>query len=247
MLVTASDMKNGFGQYLKHVIEESGEIIVTKNNSRVARLVPYVSDIERYERVMEHAVQHDYSHKTISYEEFMEIYEKSNARMEFINGEVVMMSSPSMEHQQTLGDLYMLFKQFFKGKPCQPFLAPLDIHFYKKDIRDPDVMQPDLVVICDAGEKTNAKGRYMGTPALTLEILSPGTRSIDLVYKLNTFMMSGVGEYWLVDPQNRHIILYRFEDLQIVEYATVRKGEVAKSWHFDGLQVAVDELWTSFG
>ncbi len=177
----------------------------------------------------------------------MEIYEKTSARMEFINGEIVMVSSPNMEHQQTLGDLYMQFKQFFRGMPCQPFLAPLDIHFYKKDIRDPDVMLPDLLVICDAGEKTNEKGRYMGTSALTLEILSPSTHSIDLVYKLNTFMMSGVSEYWLVDPQSRQITLYRFEDLQITEYSTMRRGETAQSWQFEGLQVAIDTLWETIG
>ena len=58
----------------------------------------------------------------------------------------------------------------------------------------PDVMLPDLLVRCDASEKTNDKGRYKGIPALTLEILSPGTRSIDRVCKLNTFMMSGDAE-----------------------------------------------------
>lgn len=243
MIVNASDMKNAFGQYLKHVIDENGEIIVTKNNNRVARLVPYVSDIERYTMVMEKAVQYDYGKKTISYEEFMEINEKSNARMEFINGEIVMMSSPSFGHQQMLGDLHVIFRQFFKGKKCQPYIAPLDIHFWKKDIHDPDVMQPDLVVLCDTDEKVNERGRYMGTPVLTLEILSPGTRSIDMVAKLNTFMMSGVSEYWLVDLENRRITMYLFQELQIAKYDVVRMGEVANSTAFEGLSIILDELW----
>ena len=243
MIVTASDMKNGFGQYLKHVIDENGEIIVTKNNSRVARLVPYVSDIERYETVMENAVQYDYGKKTVSYEEFMEMSEKSHVRMEFINGDTVMMSSPSMEHQQILGDVYILFRQFFKGKRCQPYMAPLDIHFKKKDIRDPDVMQPDLVVLCDTDEKVNEKGRYMGTPALTIEILSPNTRCIDMIYKLNTFLMSGVSEYWLIDPVNHQITVYQFQDLELVGYDVVRMGEVAISKAFEGLKVPLDALW----
>jgi len=243
MLTTASEMKNGFGQYLKHVMEESGEIIVTKNNHRVARLVPYVSDIERYEKVMENAVQYDYTQKTISYEEFMEIREKSPLRMEFINGKIVVISSPSMGHQRMLGELHVLFKQFFKGKRCQPFLAPLDIHFHKEDITDPDVMQPDLVVLCDADEKVDKKDRYTGTPALTLEILSPSTRSIDMIHKLNTFMLSGVAEYWLVDLENRQITLYWFEDLQIAGYTVVRMGETVKSSRFEGLSVALDDLW----
>ncbi len=48
MFATASEMKNNFGQYLKHVTDEGGEVIITKTNVRVARLVPYVSDIEKY-------------------------------------------------------------------------------------------------------------------------------------------------------------------------------------------------------
>src|SRR5689334_1627628 len=102
MFATASDMKNNFGQYLKHVMDEDDEIIITKNNVRVARLVPYVSDIEKYFTIRENAVNYDYNKKTVSYEEFMEIYEKSNARMEFINGEIIIMDSPSFFHQSLL-------------------------------------------------------------------------------------------------------------------------------------------------
>jgi len=94
MFASASEMKNGFGQYLKHVTDENGEVIITKNNIRVARLVPYVSDIEKYYTVKENALLYEYNKKTVSYEEFMEIYEKSDARMEFINGEIFVLVLP---------------------------------------------------------------------------------------------------------------------------------------------------------
>ncbi|HZK71642.1 MAG TPA: Uma2 family endonuclease [Clostridia bacterium] len=110
------------------------------------------------------------------------------------------MSSPNIFHQAILGNLLVLFKEHFKGKKCRPFLAPFDVHFRKKDIKDPDVMQPDLIVLCDLENNINEKGRYLGTPTLTLEILSPSTKSIDMVYKLNTFMTSGVSEFWIIDP-----------------------------------------------
>ena len=67
MIATASEMKNNFGQYLKHVMEESGEVIITKNNVRVARLVPYVSDIEKYNSICDNAAIYDYNKKTVSY------------------------------------------------------------------------------------------------------------------------------------------------------------------------------------
>lgn len=244
MLATASEMKNGFGKYLKHVTDENGEVIITKNNVRVARLVPYVSDIEKYYTMKENALNYEYNKKTVSYEEFMEIYSKSSARMEFLNGEIIVMSSPSIDHQAVLGDLHVIFKDFFKGKKCRPFIAPFDVHFRKKDIKNPDVLQPDLIVLCDMENNINENRKYMGTPTLTLEILSSSTRSRDMVFKLNTFMTSGVSEYWMVDIRYRKITIYTFEDFKADRMEVYKAGETANSLIFEGLSVDVKELFS---
>jgi len=243
MFASASEMKNGFGQYLKHVTDENGEVIITKNNIRVARLVPYVSDIEKYYTVKENALLYEYNKKTVSYEEFMDIYEKSDARMEFINGEIFVLGSPNIFHQEILGNLHVLFKEFFKGKKCRPYLAPFDCHFRKKNIKDPDVMQPDLIVLCDMENNINEKGRYMGTPAFTLEILSPSTRSIDMVYKLNTFMTSGVAEYWIVDIDNKWVTAYSFTDMKVAHMDIYKVGDTLHSTEFHGFSVDIGNLF----
>lgn len=245
MIATASEMKNGFGQYLKHVTDENGEVIVTKNNVRVARLVPYVADIETYYTVKENAVNYDYNKKTVSYEEFMDIYSKSSARMEFLNGEIIIMGSPDIDHQAVLGDLHVIFNNFFKGKKCRPFIAPFDVHFRKKDITDPDVLQPDLIVLCDMENNINEQRRYTGTPSLTLEILSDSTRSRDMVYKLNTYMTSGVSEYWIVDIQYKKITIYTFTDLKADRMEVYKPGETADSFAFEGLSVDVKALFNN--
>jgi prevent-host-death family protein len=239
MLATATEMRNNFSHYLTQVTDENKEVIITKNNIKVARLVPYVSDIEKYFTMRENAVNYDYHRKTVSYEEFMEIYENTSTRMEFINGEIFIMGSPNFFHQAILGDLYVLFKEYFKEKKCRPIIAPFDVHFKKQEIKDPDVMQPDLIVLCDLENNINEKGRCMGTPTLTLEILSPSTRSIDMLYKLNTFMASGVSEYWLVDPDNQMITIYTFIDYEIDKMKVYKNEETAKSEIFEGLSVDV--------
>lgn len=243
MFATASDMKNNFGQYLKHVTDESGEVIITKNNLRVARLVPYVSDIEKYYTVKENAANYDYNKKTVSFEEFLEIYEKGNARMEFLNGEIYIMSSPDYDHQDILGNLYVLFKEYFKGMKCKPFLAPFDVIFRKQNIKDPDMLQPDLIVLCDVENNINEKRRYTGIPTLTIEILSTSTRSRDMVYKLNTYMTSGVSEYWIVDADNRRITIYTFVNFQVDKMEVYKIGEIAKSVIFGGLAVDIKPLF----
>lgn len=243
MLATATEMKNNFGQYLTHVMDENGEVIITKNARKVARLVPYVTDIGRYYTIKDNDVEYEYDKRSVSYEEFIRIYENSQTRMELINGEIFVMSSPDLSHQGILGNLYIIFRQYFKGKICKPFLAPFDVHFRKKDIQDPDVMQPDLTVICDLDNNINEKNKYMGTPSLALEILSAGTRSKDMVHKLNTYMMSGVEEYWIVDPINKCIIIYKFKDNSIDQNLYYRLGDTAFSMIYEGLEVNTTDLF----
>lgn len=218
-------------------------MVITKNGTKVARLTPYITDIEQYFLVRERALDYQYSGKKVSYEEFMEIYEKSTLRMEFINGEIFLLSSPSIGHQEILGKLHLIFNECFKNTKCRVFLAPFDVHFRKKDIKEPDVMQPDILVACDLEHNVTEKGRYMGTPTLVVEILSNSTRSKDMIDKLNTYRLSGVKEYWLIDPKQENIMVYSFNDFEIDKYKTFEKGNVAQSYIFSGLTVDVERLY----
>lgn len=48
-----------------------------------------------------------------------------------------------------------------------------------------------------------------GSPALVIEILSPGTRKVDERVKLRLFDRGGVREYWLVDPEADSVTVFR--------------------------------------
>lgn len=242
-VVTATELKQNLGKYLDSVCDDQSDVVITKNGNKIARLTPYITDIEQYFLVKENSLDYQYGGKKVSYEEFELIHEKSTLRMEYINGEIVLMTSPNLWHQEILGLLYMLFKNYFSGKQCRVVLAPFDTKFYKPEIKDPDVMQPDLSVICDIKGNVNAKGRYLGIPALVLEILSSSTRSKDLVDKLNTFMLSGVKEYWVVDPKQRQVLVYEFAERSIENFMTYKKGEKIQSRQFEGLAVEVDRIF----
>jgi Uma2 family endonuclease len=164
--------------------------------------------------------------------------------MELINGEIHLLASPSIHHQEILGRLHLIYNEYFTGKKCRVFLAPFDVHFKKKEIKDPDVMQPDILVACDLENNVTEKGRYMGTPTLVLEILSESTRSKDMIDKLNTYMLSGVKEYWIIDTKNGNILIYNFEDYEIDRFKGFEKGQIASSIVFKGLSVKVEELFS---
>ncbi len=241
-VITATEFKTNLGKYLDYVTEDN-EVVITKNGKKAVRMTPYITDIERYYMVKENALDYQYGGKKVSYEEFMEIYEKSDLRMEYINGEIVILSSPSPFHQEISGNLHIMLRNYLKGKKCKVFYSPFDIHFYKKDLKTPDVMQPDLLIICDLEDKINEKGRYMGTPTLCIEILSKSTRSKDMVDKLNTFMLSGVREFWIIDPKKRSVLLYGFKDFEVDEYVHYKLGDTLNSYYFDGLEMVIDDIF----
>ncbi|MBA1334265.1 MAG: hypothetical protein HPY66_1974 [Firmicutes bacterium] len=242
IVITATELKQNLGKYMDYV-EQQNDVVITKNGNKIARLTPYVTDIEQYFTVREKALDYQYGGKKVSYEEFMEIYEKSTLRMELINGEIYLLSSPSIGHQEILGRLYLIFNEYFKGKKCRVFLAPFDVHFKKKEIKEPDVMQPDVLVACDLENNVTEKGKYMGTPTLVVEILSDSTRSKDMIDKLNTYRLSGVKEYWIIDQKQENIIVYGFDNYEIDKYKIFEKGDVARSLVFNGLSTDIESLF----
>lgn len=243
VVITATELKQNFGKYMDFV-EQQNDVVITKNGNKIARLTPYITDIEQYFLVRERALDYGCGGKKVSYEEFMEINEKSTLRMEFINGEIYLLRSPNIKHQELLGKLYLVFNDYFKEKKCRVFFAPFDVHFNKKDIKDPDVMQPDILVACDLEHNVTEKGRYMGTPSLVIEILSDSTRSKDIIDKLNTYMLSGVKEYWIVDPKQENIMVYYFDSCEIDKYKTYERGDVVRSLAFEELTTDVESLFS---
>ena len=241
IVITATELKKNLGKYLE-TVENQQDIIITKNNNKVARLTPYVTDAEHYFALQEKAHDYAYGGKKVSYEEFMIINEKSTLRMEFINGEIVLLASPSTVHQTIIGRLYIIFSKYLERKKCKVFFAPFDVHFKKININDPDVMQPDIFIVCDMEGNVNDKDRYMGTPSFVVEILSRATRRRDIVDKLNTYMLSGVHEYWVIDPIHKQLFQYTFEDRDLNEFNTFNVGNIV-SVYFNGLSVNLTELF----
>lgn len=129
-------------------------------------------------------------------------------RVELIDGVIYDMAAPSMLHQRILGDLFILFRECMDRHEgnCEVYLSPCDVRL---DRDNRTMVQPDLFVICREYD-IDAK-RYEGPPDLTLEILSPSTRSKDMLLKLYKYANAGVREYWIVDPDQKTVLVYDLE------------------------------------
>ena len=242
MRVSSTDLQNSFGKYLALVEKE--DIIVLKNGKSVAKLNNYF-DYRDY--IKEEA--RDYNSKNyerVSYQEYLELVETSDQRYELIDGEIFLMASPSFRHQQLVNEISGIFYNYFKNHKCSSLTSPLDIRlqgYAPKFKEDPNVVQPDLIVICDPENVEDDK--YQGVPSLLVEVLSPSTKKRDLILKLNLYLKSGIKEYWIVDPENEKITQYIFtEDRDIKVINDLEPGEILESDYFEELNISLSEIFS---
>lgn len=234
MIVNSTELQNNFGKYLMLAGRE--DIIVTRNGIPLAKL----TGLDEGDTAREKAEA--YPQGTVSYEQFLEMTRNSEDRYELIDGEMYLLASPKIAHQYSLTEIFGQFYTWFRGKDCMVFTAPNDITLS----RQPDnvnVVQPDLMVICDLDEKMADDGYYAGIPVLVVEIISESTRSKDMVKKLGLYMDCGIQEYWVANPLNREVEIYQFKDKEIQDSKTYKNKETAESGIFPGLAVAVDSLF----
>ncbi len=112
--------------------------------------------------------------------------------------------------------------------------------------RSPDninVVEPDLIVICDLEENLNGKNYYMGVLELVTEIISDSTYSKDFIKKLDLYMSTGVGEYWIINLFNKEITIYYFKNNDIAKNETHKKNEIASSFNFEGLTINIRDIF----
>jgi len=238
MRVPTTKFQNAFGKYLKFVTEEE-EVIITKNNKAVAKLIKYNDPMSHviYEEAAEY-VSTNYQ----TYNDYLKLAEGNEKRYELIDGEIYVLASPGFTHQMILNAINVQIFNYLSKSSCGVYVAPFDVKLYNDAAcfeDDPNVVQPDILVICDH-ENVDGKDRYQGKPSLVVEILSKSTRSKDLMKKLNLYVNSNIPEYWVVDPDAKDITLYEIIDRKITRRSCNKFGETCSSYKFTDMKVCVD-------
>jgi len=162
-------------------------------------------------------------------------------RFELIHGEAYAMSAPNAKHQEILGEIYSQFHVYLRGKPCKVYPAPYDVRlFYRGDDSDDTVVQPDITVVCSE-QKRGPEG-CRGAPDLVIEILSPSNTAIEMERKLKLYQDAGVREYWIVDPENKGLTVYRFQEPAIL-FFTYKKDANVQVGIFPELNISLEQVF----
>ncbi|MBR5361222.1 MAG: Uma2 family endonuclease [Lachnospiraceae bacterium] len=159
-------------------------------------------------------------------------------RAELIDGEMYMMAPPKLIHQKIIVKLTMDIANYIenKGGDCEVIPAPFGV-FINKD--DENYVEPDISVICDKS-KLDEEGCH-GAPDWIVEVVSPTSRKMDCLIKLNKYRTAGVREYWIVDPQTQKVRVYFFPEKEEKEYGF---SDMIKVRIYDDLNISMEKFRT---
>lgn len=179
--------------------------------------------------------------QTYSYQDY--ITWRIRERIELIRGKIAKMSpAPNTLHQKVSLQITKTFLAYLEHSPCQLFVAPFDVRLpVPGEKKETTVVQPDLCVICDAS-KLDEKGCH-GAPDLVVEILSPGNARHELYTKFFLYEESGVKEYWIVQPQEKIMLVYTLEDGKFIGLPPATEGGRLKSILFPDLCPEINPIF----
>ena len=157
------------------------------------------------------------------------------SRAELVDGKLFMMAPPSRKHQTIVRELFSSINSYLKSNSgsCETFFAPFAVFLNENT----NYVEPDISVICDKNKLTD-KG-CSGAPDWIIEVVSPGSKRMDYYTKLFKYRTTGVREYWIVDPEKDHILVYNFESEYTDDYTF---SDTIKAGIYDDLYINFSEI-----
>ena len=159
----------------------------------------------------------------VTAEEFFQLPE-SNQFIELIDGEIIMTPSPIPDHQDVIGNTFILLRQAAKDRGGRVFVSPLDVY-----LDEINVPQPDVIYLAQNSQCSVEAKRLVGAPDLLVEVVSPGSIKRDRSDKFLLYERFGVSEYWIIDPRDQLVEVWQLVDNRYALLGAFDPGESFES------------------
>lgn len=164
---------------------------------------------------------------------------------ELVEGEIVPKASPTGEHGDAQSWLVAILKPPFARRPGGRWpggwwiVTEVEVAFVSAEVYRPDVV---------GWRRDRAPERPTGTPIdlrpdWVCEVLSPRNTRSDTVKKMRTYQHAGVPHYWIVDPAEETLQVYRWTPDGFLVALRAEKGERVRAEPFDAVELEVGVLF----
>ncbi|MCY7366724.1 MAG: Uma2 family endonuclease [Chamaesiphon sp.] len=175
--------------------------------------------------------------RQITLEEFLALPETKPAS-EYIDGQIIQKPMPQGHHSIIQGELLTELTLVLKRNGIATAFPELRCTFGGRAI------VPDLAVFENARIPTNAgqiENVFTIAPDWTIEVLSPGQSANKVLKNINHCLAYGTQMGWLIDPEDRSIVISRSDqNLEVIDEPKVvlPVPDFAKS-----LELTIDRLF----
>jgi Uma2 family endonuclease len=174
-----------------------------------------------------------------TYKDYKNLPESETKRYELLEGELVMVPSPTTYHQRISWNLERILGDFVAKHDLGVIHhAPLDVVFSQED-----VAQPDIFFISKAHSQIITDANIQGAPDLIIEILSSATGDRDRTYKRTLYARHGVREYWIVDPADKSVEVMTLGEKGFGTVQLYKMGQTLVSPLLKGFSLNLKEIF----
>ncbi|HTV24959.1 MAG TPA: Uma2 family endonuclease [Polyangiaceae bacterium] len=170
-----------------------------------------------------------------------------DVRAEIIDGEVAVAPSPSPLHQGAVGGVHAELRSPFQRGRGGPggwwLILDVDVFFGPHDILRPDIAGWRHARV--PGYPTERSVRV--TPDWVCEALSPTTAARDQGDKRIIYQRANVPWYWIIDPSNRSLQVYRLTPDGYLLDTSVGDRGLARLRPFEAVELELDALFPEVG
>jgi Uma2 family endonuclease len=108
---------------------------------------------------------------------------QTDARHEYLNGEVTMMAGASLEHNRIVSNLVATLHAQMRGRPCDVFSGDMRVHVSATGL----YTYPDIAALCGEPHLEGDESDILLNPAVIMEVLSPSTEAYDRGIKFDHY------------------------------------------------------------
>lgn len=174
----------------------------------------------------------------LSFEKFLD-WCGETTRVEWVRGEVIVLSPVSDRHQDLSGFLTSVLRIYVEVKGLgwvwnAPFVMRLE--------QTPSGREPDVMFLKTAHLDRLQETYLDGSADLVIEVVSKESIGRDRGDKFVEYERGGIPEYWLIDPIRQQVEFYRFDEDG--HYAAIHPaGGIFRSEALADFWLRVDWLW----
>lgn len=169
--------------------------------------------------------------------EYLEWEPRQELRYEYCNGQVFAMTGGTKGHNRAALNLYGALVDRVDAEGCEINVSDVKV----EPGEGLSYRYPDLIVSCDERDKQEAA--FYRFPKLIVEVLSPGTETVDREDKFQEYIqVPTLEEYVLISSQRMQVECYRRGEGRVWLYFPCKAGESVSIASMD-VEFSIEQLY----